>query len=199
MATDTTVAATDTATGVGGRQIGLDAFRGLAILLMVLDHVTMLAQGPDLIRDTLGRAAMPMFFILGGHLTRRVGWRHAAILALGLWLPTLIPWLDDPNVLAWYALGAGLIALLRRAGIPVWALLVVGLTLGANHWLNTDPGSFNPWMLFGLMALGAMIPRASFAWTNRLPTWLAVIGRAPLRWYVGHAAVLQLLVVIGGH
>jgi len=166
---------------------------------MILDHVALLVGGPEIVRLSLGRLAMPMFFILAGRLSRRLTWRHAAIFVIGFFLPAVVPWIDDPNVLVWYAIGAAVLAAQRRLRIPAWAVLTVALTLGANGWLNTSSGSFNPWMLFGLMSLGSMIPRSSFAWAEHLPQPLAVVGRAPLRWYVGHVLALQALVLIGGN
>ena len=170
----------------------LDALRGLAVSLMVVDHLA-LAFGVLPLRLTLGRLAMPLFFILAGHLSRRVGPRTLWALALGLALPALAPWIDSPNVLAWYAAGVGALAAARYLRLPLWLLLALPLTLAANGWGSPVLTGYNPLCLLGLMALGAMLPRASFDWARRLPAPLAVLGRYPLTVYVGHVLALTWL------
>lgn len=87
------------------RLVGLDRLRGLAIACMIVDHVALLG-GLQLVRVTVGRLALPIFFVLAGALVRRLTWRHGAIFAVGLVLPVAVPWIDSPNVLTLYAVGA---------------------------------------------------------------------------------------------
>lgn len=181
---------------LAGRAVHLDALRGLAVLAMVVDHLALYADVP-LLRDTVGRLALPLFFVLGGHLLTRLSPRLLLIGALGLVLPGLAPWVDAPNVLLWYALGAFLLAPgWRWAGTAVPAGLVVAVALTALANGVTPPaGSYDPLALFALMALGRLLPRPALDWARRLPQSLSLLGRWPLTVYVGH--VLLLTVVAG--
>lgn len=180
------------------RRVELDRLRGLAVLLMIGDHVSILV-GLSLFRVTGGRLAMPLFFILAGHLAGRLSVRHLYVGLLGLVLPVFVVFVDRPNVLFWLALGSAVLWVFRRVGWSVWPLLVVSLTLAANGW-SVHPGSlsYDPVALLALMALGAVIAPESLTWARRLPAWFEVIGRRPLSWYVGHVVFLQLVIVALG-
>lgn len=175
------------------RDQGIDRLRGAAILLMVVDHVLIVTgQATSPLRYTLTRAAMPLFVVIAGHLVDRITWRHGAIGVVGLGLPLLVPFVDSPNVLLWYALACPVILAARRLGPGAVAVLaVVPLTLAANGYdLWPYPGSYDPSGLLGLMAVGALVPRTAFTCGLRLPRLLAGIGRYPLSCYVGHLLVL---------
>lgn len=184
------------------RVAGLDRLRGLAILCMLVDHLVLVTQGPGGLRWTVGRLALPAFFVLAGHLARTPNARHALIAWVGLVLPWLVPWIDHPNVLVLYALGVVVLWLFHQLGRPWW-LVVLALTWGVNGLVHVGH-SYDALMLFGFMALGACMPRSAFEWTDRLPAGLlSAVGRRPLSWYVGHLLVLEALVragvLPGGH
>lgn len=173
------------------RQPSLDAVRGLAIALMLLDHVGYVL-GWETVRLTLGRVSMPLFFLLAGALVTRVTMRHAHAALLGIALPLVAPWAGSPNVLVVYAVGAALLVLSRRAGLPVLVLVALPLAVAANRW-EVGSTSYDPAALIGLMALGALV---GTGWADRLGQhlqWpvLVHLGRAPLRWYVGNVLALQ--------
>ena len=170
----------------------LDAFRGLAILAMMVDHAALLFNGPGWLRLTVGRLAMPMFFALAGTLAGRVTGRHAAVAATGLALPLVVPWIDSPNVLVWWAVGAVALAGCRRLAVSPGVVAVVALGMGANGWL-VETRSYSGPALVGLMAVGALLPRSWYVWAGRAPRWVAAMGRAPIRWYVGHVLVFTFL------
>lgn len=177
-----------------GRVARLDALRGFAIVCMVVDHLAFFAHA-DSLRLTVGRLALPVFFLLAGHLSRRLSPRLLWVLAAGIWLPLFAPWVDSPNVLVWVVAGALLLAGSRALGVTSLPLLVVCLTLLANPSLVPMPGtSYPPAALVAMMALGAFIPRESFAWAANLPAGLAFIGRYPLSFYCGHVLLLTVLV-----
>lgn len=173
------------------RSRGLDALRGLAVLTMVADHVALFAQAEP-VRWTIGRVALPLFFLLAGHLARRLSWRLLVVLGAGLLLPVLAPWVDSPNVLVWIVVGSLLLAGVRRFGLSPWLLLVVSATLLANGQGFGGDGYAAP-ALMVMMAAGALIPRDGFAWASRLPAWLVPFGRFPLSVYVGHVLLLTVV------
>lgn len=178
----------------------LDRLRGLAILLMVGDHVSATLLDLALYRVTLGRLAMPLFFVVAGHLAgSRLGRRHVLALGLGLALPAIVPFIDSPNVLVWWVLGSVVLYGFDRLNVPSWGFIVLALTLGANGWA-IHPGalSYDPAMLLGLMALGRGLAAESFGFGCRLPEWVGALGRRPLSWYVGHLLVLQLVMMAVG-
>lgn len=183
---------------VSGRVGAVDRVRGLAIACMVVDHLCLIFSGPELLRWTVGRLAMPLFFVLSGYLLRRLSWRHAGIGAVGLVLPAAVVWVDRPNVLVWYAVGAVVLTLLRWAEVSPVVLVVVVLTVMANHGGSRLGSSYEPGALLALMALGQMLkkraqdPERVFAWGSRLPVFLEGVGRRPLAFYLGHVLVLDL-------
>lgn len=175
-----------------GRAHGLDGLRGLAVLAMVADHLALFA-GLDAVRWTVGRLALPVFFVLAGHLAHRIGWRHLGIGAAGVALAAAVGWVDSPNVLTWYAAGTVVVVLGRRVGLgPAW-LLAGALVLLANGVGDMAPG-YRPAALLGFMAVGQLVSRARLdrlgAW---VPRWVASVGRHPLAWYVGHVVALDWL------
>ena len=189
------------------RFVGLDRLRGLAIMCMVVDHVCLLA-GVYPLRVTVGRLALPLFMIVGGSLVRELTWRHGGVLVVGLVLPVAVPWIDAPNILVLYVLGAALVSAFGtgermrpgsrfRPAAGVWVLLVLAVGALANGW-GDQPGTGYPWAaVVALMALGALAGRRQLAGVgDRLPHWLAWPGRHPLSLYVGHLLVLQALVVM---
>lgn len=186
---------------VSGRSVALDVFRGLAILAMMSDHLAIVAGGPDWVRFTVGRLALPMFFVLAGHLASRPRWRHAGIVVVGLLLPLVVPWIDSPNVLVLWGVGLVSLRVLLWLHLPPWLLAVIALTVAANGWALA-PGGYEVTSLVGLMGVGAMLPRSVFAWAGSGPEWVGALGRHPVWWYVGHLLVLQgvvlLIVALGG-
>lgn len=181
---------------VGRRIDALDRVRGLAILLMVGDHVALFA-GVHWWRVTVGRLALPLFFVLAGYLLRRLTWRHAGIAAAGALLPLLVPWIDRPNVLLWYVAGSAVLLAADRLGLPSLVLAVPGLILGANGY-GWHAGTYEPAALLGLLALGHALPAFGtverlWGWAGRLPALYGHLGRYPISIYLGHVLALQCL------
>lgn len=182
------------------RVAGYDAFRGLAVLAMVVDHLAYVLEGPAELRSSIGRLAMPMFFLLAGHLSRRLSWRHLGIFGVGSLLPVLVPWIDNPNVLVWWAIGCLLLAIARAASVPVWLIAAVGLALAANGRVDVTgingAATYDAAALWGLMALGTLLPSSAFTWAARAPRWIVAVGSYPLTFYVGHLLVLQAALLL---
>jgi hypothetical protein len=186
--------------GVGSnrRISGYDAFRGLAVAFMVIDHIALLTPATDLLRMAPGRLAMPMFFLLAGYFATVPRWRHLGIGLVGVTLPFFIPWVDSPNVLVLWALGVVLLWAWRAAELPLWIIAAVALVASANGWSSSDGTYYEPVAMYGLMALGATLTPAAFVWADRLPLSraLASVGRHPIAWYVGHLTAFQLIVLL---
>lgn len=191
--------ARSTALASGMRLVSLDVWRGLALLAMVVDHVALVSPLSDVFRVFPGRAAMPLFFLIAGALVTRLSRRHVQALGLGLFLPVLVPWIDNPNVLVWWALGCAALVAMRRLRVPMWLPAVVALTAYANGWGHGLDGSYGPLALLALMGLGAMLPLSTWRLGARLPRRLLV----PVRWvgvhalsiYVLHLLLLQVILI----
>lgn len=183
---------------VGRRLVEVDRVRGLAILLMLVDHLAYVA-GPVEVRMTVGRLAMPLFMVLAGSLVRRVTYRHGLAAGLGLLLTVVAPWAGTPNVLLQYLVGVGALVALRWASLVftdsprlgVWLLLVLVGVAVANGW-SDDGWSYEQAGILSLMAVGSLV---GLGWAvslgSRLPTWLAVVGARPLTWYAANVAAIQ--------
>jgi uncharacterized membrane protein len=177
------------------RAVELDRLRGLAIACMVVDHVALVVGGLGGVRWTVGRLALPIFFVLGGHLARRLSPRHLVIAGVGLLLPAVVPWIDSPNVLLLYAVGAALVVIGRLGRLSRVLMLVVLLTAMANGVGGRAGTGYPPAALWALMLVGIDVPRAWLVQLGgRLPRWLAGPGSWPVSVYVGHLLALQLLV-----
>ena len=175
------------------RHAGLDRLRGLAVLLMVLDHVLLLSGYSGELRESVTRLAMPMFFVIAGHLFRRLSRRTLVIAWAGFLLPVAVGWIDDPNVLIWYALGCCYLTLARKVGRwALWAIVALALTQFANGMGTVPVGvlTYEPIGLLALLCVGQLLPRRAFDAGARLPSGLSYVGRWPLTVYVGHVLVL---------
>lgn len=182
--------------GGHGRIRGVDGFRGLAILAMFVDHLCLVFSGPVELRLTVGRLAMPMFFLVAGSLCHGLCRRHLEVLLVGFALPVVVPWIDSPNVLVWWAVGCSLLVGARRVGLPPVLIAVLGLGLAANGWGFKVDGSYDPVALWGLMAVGSAVPLSTYAFCSRMPAVVVWIGARPLRVYVVHLLILQLVEVM---
>lgn len=180
------------------RSTAIDALRGFAILVMILDHIILTMGVGEPLRFTLTRIAMPLFMIIGGTLTTRANpARLALVLAVGAALQAIAPAYGALPLLAGYATGILIVAGIRRWGTDTWTAPALAglLTITANGW-TAIPGSYDLAAVAALVLLGTLIPRHTLTRLGRpLPRWMASLGRYPLTLYVGHILVL---VVIAG-
>lgn len=176
------------------RHVGIDRIRGLAIAIMIFDHLVLVFQGPQIIRETITRTAMPLFFLLGGYMLHRFSWRIPVIGVTGILLPMVVPFIDDPNVLFYYALFAPAIIYGRKYPVLMLGIVAFALTYGANYYVGQPTRlMYHPVFVLALMAAGTMIPRRFADYGNRLPGFLTMIGQHPLSIYVGHVLFLSVV------
>lgn len=190
----------------GKRDRRLDALRGLALVLMILDHVLVVALeagAPDelfWIRKTITRFSLPLFMVVSGMLLARrksTSWRRWLEIACGALFVnclTLIPvGFGLPDILLVWLLASLFTPLIIRFPMEV---AIVGLLQAQN--LPIPWGGYQLGWVVALLAIGVLathlreIPLLNYA--NYLPAWVAAMGRRPLLWYVGHMTVV---VVVG--
>lgn len=178
----------------------LDRVRGAAIVLMVVDHCLAfmcelaswpLDAGAWAARYTLTRAALPLFMLLAGALLagrnpsrRRVG----EVLAAGVaaqWLASGLPFMASVNIIPIIGLALVVWPLVRRSGL--WGVVVCMVLVST---FGRFPG-YHPAHVLGLMLLGSVLGRGPLERLGAcFEPWVAVVGRHPLAWYLGHLAAL---------
>lgn len=193
------------------RDRAIDAVRGAAITLMIVDHSLGFAQSTELAepwmrlaRLSVTRLALPVFMICSGlRLARRSvttrRWAEVLIAALVVNAGALLAGMPEfvPDILALWCLVMVLAAPIRR--YPATAV-VLGL-LQSMYW-RVPIGNYQPGWVLAFVALGVLVARSGDREllepiSSRLPDWIAAIGRHPLSWYVGHLAALGALTVGG--
>lgn len=188
------------------RDTRLDALRGLAIVLMVFDHLLAVAAGfatptwLHWIRDTVTRLSLPLFMVVSGILLeRRKGFsteRVIRILYCALFVNCLVlaikVGLGFPDILGLWLLAVAISPVILRYPVEVLILgflQAINLPIQWSLWTNYQPG----WVI-GWVALGVLVSRteepAMLRPASTLPHWLESIGRRPLLWYVGHIVLI---------
>lgn len=189
-----------------GRLVFLDRVRGLASLLMVLDHSLVLSltldPGDGLrtdLRSTLTRLSMPLFmvvsgFLLSGSSRRRVLQVAGAAVLLA---PLLyVCWVEfaQPEILALWLLVVPLRSLLERYPLELLfagVLQVLHLPVG---WPGFEPGLVLVFLAMGVLARDR--PRSLEMLGRALPGWFASVGRYPLTVYAGHLIIFTAVLVV---
>ncbi len=183
----------------------LDRIRGLAIVLMLLDHVLALnpSVGGMAVRLSLTRFAMPLFMMTAGYLiaSKRSAFsarRLSVIAAAGVVSCTCCWSLSLPtfDILVGFAF-----VVMVTGAVVRWPLLLVLVGFIQAAWLPLhfpayELGAVVAWVSIGALIVGSMHSGSFLAWADRVPRVLEPIGRYPLRWYVGHLVVLAVMVLL---
>lgn len=197
-----------------GRMRWVDGLRGVAMLLMLGDHIAATAGvGGGVTRLTITRLALPLFMALSGYVlaykdrpsTRRIivltvaatialllvrdleGMAGADVLLVYLVALIVWPWVRK------HPLESAIVGLGTASALPV---------LLASHGIVWD--GYWPGLLIGWMAFGAMWRRLDgkngTTWSrwlkelgDTMPTPIVLLGQVPVLFYVGHLAVLAVV------
>jgi hypothetical protein len=178
--------------GVGRLEL-LDKLRGLAIVLMVVDHVAVQTGSPWFVRTLVTRPALPLFLLVAGMLWRPGLRRRHLQLAAAAGSATVLGaqlGMVAPDVLVVIGIGLAAMPLAVRWPVVTLALAAIQPTTWPL-WQGYEPGTVLVLLYLG-HALATRTP-LELRWADRLPWWTAVVGRFPLTVYVGHLAVLALM------
>ncbi len=195
---------------VRARDDRLDALRGLALVLMFLDHalvVLIAADGPHwltYIRGSITRLSLPLFMVTSGFLmNQHRGFskrRRIQVLVAALWINFLIfvfpVGFGNPDILALWLFVALFWKLIVKYPVET---LTLGMIQNVSATLHLPSHNYQPGYVAAWLALGVIIARLPqepgfLKHAGRLPRWVKSIGRNPLAWYVGH---LTLFVYFG--
>lgn len=190
------------------RYTELDGLRGLAIVLMLVDHVLaviIVHGGPIWLNDirlSLTRLAMPLFMILVGWLLDHKGGYSLKWLLKVFWVgiaATIMMSLMDlpsPDIL----IILGFVILFFYSSRNPLAMIVLGLIQAVNiplNWSGYQPGFILTFVAIGVLVHRYQVPEweslCSFA--GKRLGFLEGIGRHPVAWYLGHIAILLILVL----
>ena len=171
----------------GGRILIIDAIRGLAIALMILDHslfaIESIGMANNIVeysRLSITRFSMPLFILsILVNVTIRVLW----------------PDFNNPEILfVWTLLAIGYRLIVR---FPI-TVMIIGYTQFV-FW-PVSWGGYQPGELAIFLGVGVLIARAPLDRTwkqirfEKLLSTLAFLGRYPLSIYSGHLISLSLIV-----
>jgi uncharacterized membrane protein len=187
----------------------LDAMRGFAIVIMILDHALSALESLGIQSDvveysrlSVTRFSMPLFMIASGIAWGRFGLRFqrwAQVLIWGLVINSMTrllwPEFNFPEILAIWAALAIVWKLIQRFPIIT---MIIGYTQ-TTYWQIPWQG-FQPGELAIFLGVGVLLSKVSldFLWrerrTSRLLKPLAVVGRYPLTIYGSHLIAVTIIV-----
>lgn len=187
----------------------LDAMRGLAIVIMIIDHVFSLLESVGIqnivlenSRLTVTRFSMPLFMIASGIVWYRYGlkvkrWSQVFFLALVLNAMMRLLWPDFnfPEILLLWSVLAIFWRVIVRYPIITMIVGYTQTTFWQISWQAFQPGE-----LLIFLSAGVFLGKISLdsLWrerrTSKLIKPLAFIGRYPLRIYGGHLFLLAVIV-----
>jgi uncharacterized membrane protein len=191
------------------RIIVIDAMRGLAIALMILDHSLAVIEERGYVlsiveysRLSITRFAMPLFMIASGLLWATKGLRISRWLQVLMWAAVintatrlLWPEFNYPEILLIWSSLAVFWKLIVRFPLSTMIIGYTQITFWSAPWSGYQPGELAIFLGAGVLLSRAPIEKI---WRSRKPerllVTLAAIGRYPLSIYGGHLLLLTLIV-----
>lgn len=183
-------------TQVRERVVWVDYLRGVACLLMLLDHVLLLLAPESVVRLTVTRFSLPLFMLCAAAV-----WRPGArprLLWLGLALPVeafllAVIGMPQPGILFlffWLQ-----VALLGWPGLALrpYLWIVVGLVQTLYlpvGWYTYEPGLVAAWFFLGRLVIADPTFAADRAARPAGAAWVRWLGARPLEFYVAHLFLL---------
>lgn len=170
--------------------------RGLALLLMMVDHLALVYGAPWGVRELLTRLAMPLFMLVAGFLWRPGWrWRHLEVFFAAV-LATPYLWYIGGETVG--ILFVYLWALLCMPAVQRFPLLVLAVAIIQPITWPLAINLYQPGVVLALLALGYLARQHGFGRElvqigSVLPSSLTVLGRWPLLIYVAHLYVFALL------
>lgn len=193
-----------------GRIFIIDAIRGLAIVLMVLDHSLFAIESIGVTnaliensRLTITRFAMPLFMIASGLIWALYGlkvkrWIQVFVVAILLNLFLRVFWSDfnNPEILfVWAILAIGW-RLIVRFPISVIIIGYIQFIFWPIPWSGFQPGELAIFLGVGVLAARTALDQLwKYIKFEKLLSALAFIGHYPLSIYCGHLISLSLIVI----
>ena len=195
----------------GGRIFIIDAIRGLAIALMILDHSLFAVESigvannvVEYSRLSITRFSMPLFMIASGFIWALYGlrikrWIQVFILSILINLTIKVLWPDfnNPEILLVWTILAIASRLIVRFPITVMIIGYTQFIFWPVPWSGYQPGE-----LAIFLGVGVLVARAPLekAWKHMrfksLISALSFLGRYPLSIYSGHLILLSLIVAL---
>jgi uncharacterized membrane protein YcfT len=189
------------------RDKGLDALRGLAIVLMIVDHVLVAqmyvngwSSAAEWTRLTVTRLSMPLFMIVSGYFmtrsrpftVRRLVQIGIAAIYINVLMETVKVGFDPPEILAVWLMVMILAPLMVRFPIELAMLGILQTLYQPIGWPGYEPGNVVAFLCLGILFRERQNTLLRSVGT-RLPSWMSAIGRHPLAWYLGHLTVIILV------
>ena len=193
----------------GGRIFIIDAIRGLAIALMILDHSLFAIESigvannvVEYSRLSITRFSMPLFMIASGMIWVLYGlrikrWIQVFILSILINIAIKVLWPDfnNPEILfVWTIIAIGYRLIVR---FPI-TVMIVGYTqciFWPVPWSGYQPGELAIFLGVGLLIARAPLDKT---WKRirfeKLLSKLAFLGRYPLSIYSSHLIFISLIV-----
>lgn len=172
----------------------LDAWRGLAVVLMVADHVMAFSGGWELFRASITRPAMPVFMVVAGALWRPgLRRRHVELVAAAAAAGAAFAVLGfpGPEILAVFVVAHLVATTLDERRVPIVAVAIGGW-IQATYWPLFAGRGYELGTVLLFLSLGRMVGESRLG-APRILAPLEVLGRRPLTVYVGHLLVLVVV------
>jgi hypothetical protein len=194
---------------------GLDVLRGLAVVLLLVDHLWAMLWGVygwgwavDV--RFLTRPSLPFFMVVSGTLlaqhtdtlaaVKRQAWRVLPWAMAATVLASVVTRFNQPEPLTVYLAALPVVLLLRRWPVVGMAGCLLATLYLAPYWPlpSYDPLEQAAWLLLGVVlwdwrgvwwSRWSSVPGASL---------LAAVGRRSMWWYVGELAALAAFCIAVG-